>query len=146
MVKEQLEQIDNGFKFILNDEEVVVTGVNTHTLDDANSEVRLCTTEGFTIVGPFKKSVIVQYLEETGQEQLLSREIISAGQYLVDMLGLNKINIGANKGLYELSDKHWTHGGPKPKSLLEIGQVAIDSVLKRDFSTWLHTLNRINNT
>lgn len=143
MIQEQLDQLDNGFVFQFAGEEVVITGVVKHPLNDELSELRMCKTETYEIIGPFRKGYIAHCLETTGQADLLSLEVISAGKYLIQDLGLTKINIGSHKGHYKMSGKHRTWGGSEPKTLLEIGRIAIDSITKRDFVTWLHTAKNL---
>lgn len=142
MLDKQLEQIGKGFTFVFNGDEVEVTSVLRHPHSEEHSEVRLTKTDDYTILGSFKKGFIASYLEETEQGDLLNLDIISAGQHIVDELGLHKIKIGANAGLYEVSNKHWTHGGVKPKSLIELGKIAVDGVAKKDITLWLHNLKR----
>ncbi len=135
MIKEQLEQINKGFIFNFEGDEVEVTSVKHHICEE-HSEVRITKTENYNIVGSFKKEFIAQYLEKTGQEDLLNLELISAGRNLIDDLGLKKIKIGVNKGLYNYG---------KPMTLLEVGKLAFLSVYKKDINTWFNTLNVLKN-
>lgn len=144
MIIEQLKQIDTGFTFFFEGDEVCVSSVIKHPSEE-HCDVRLYKTENYYKLGAFKKAFIAQYLEQTGQENLLDINIISAGQHIVDELGLKRIKFGGYEGHYQMSGKHWTSGGVKPKTLLEIGKIATDSVAKKDFSTWLHNLKRFKN-
>jgi hypothetical protein len=142
MRTEQLEQISKGFKFWFEDDEVEVTSVSDCQMIE-HSEVRLCKTETYEIVGPFKLSFIAQYLEQTNQEDLLDMDIISAGLNIVEKLDLKKIKLGKHSGKYSTSSIHYTHkGGTKPLSLIDLGLIAVDSVLNKKYTEWFSTLEK----
>lgn len=139
MNTEQLEQITNGFTFLFEEEEVYVSSVK-NSLSQENAEVTLCKSDDYTILGDYKKSFIAKYLQVTKQDNLLDINVISAGKNIVKELGLVKIPFGLYKNYYKISSKHWSCGGIKPKSIIELGRIAMDSVSKKELHVWLNQL------
>jgi hypothetical protein len=132
MIVEQIEQIDKGFKFAIDGEEVVVTYAD-------EKKVSICKVSNFQKIESFpSKESVAKYLENTDQSNLLDLNVISAGQFLVDTFKFKKVN-----GLYEVSGTHFTHkGGVAPMTLIEIGQIALKSVSEKTFNIWLQTLKK----
>jgi len=136
----QIKQISNGFKFLLNGEEVEVSHLRYNELSPENSIVSLCKTENCHIVGPFEAGFIIKYLKETGQENLIDIEIVMLGQRLVEELGLETEKTGVYKGKYKISSKHRSCGGKEPMSLIELGKMCVDIVDNKSHSEWFKIL------
>jgi hypothetical protein len=143
MLEIQIEQISYRFKFIYQDEEVVITEVNGDE-KSLDAIVSICATSGFAIKGNLTKGFIAEHLKQTNQLHLLDITYISIGSNIIELFDFKKITTGAGKGLYNISSKPTSCGGKPPMSLIEIGVNALEGVSKRSFNLWLNTFKQMN--
>jgi hypothetical protein len=128
----QIQQLNSGFKFVLNNEEVEVSHIKYNRLTPKESIVSLHKTENYHIVGPYTAGFIINYLNATEQLHLLSLELIMTGKRLVEDLKLKKYSIGANTQLYRT--------GNGPMSLIDLGKTVNNCVDNKSYSEWFNKL------